>query len=95
MQSLNITDVWDAVGPSIKEVRAIQALSVGEATAEQQKTAMKWILHRACGISLDPFDPHNPRVEANRIGRRTAGNLIAKVLTMQVEQARKNGEVDG
>lgn len=37
------------------DARAIQALHAGEATPEQQKRALMWILVKGCGQGSNPF----------------------------------------
>lgn len=80
--------------PSLDEARALKALAVGEATPEQQKKALAWIIHRAAGASLDTFEPGKPDVSAYRQGRRAVGVLIAQVLMQPSEDKRKPGEND-
>lgn len=85
---------WQFVEPTLDEARALKAVAVGEATPEQQKKALGWIIHRACGASLDTFSPGEPDVSAYRQGRRAVGVLITQVLLMKPEDLRKHGETD-
>lgn len=74
------TNPWDDPSPVKSEKFALDAVVRGEATPEQQMTAMKWILHRACGAGLSTFhaDPH---IQSFRAGRRSVALLITEVLT--------------
>jgi hypothetical protein len=85
---------WQFVEPSLDEARALQALAVGEASPEQQKKALAWIIHRACGASLDTFEPGQPDVSSYRQGRRAVGVLITQVLITKPENLRRQGETD-
>lgn len=85
---------WQFVEPTLDEARAVKALAVGEATPEQQKKALWWIMHRASGVSLDTFAPGEPDVSSYRQGRRAVGVLITQVLLMKPEDLRKHGETD-
>jgi hypothetical protein len=85
---------WEFVEPTLEEARALKAVAVGEATSEQQKRALSWIIHRACGYSLDPFAPGQPDVMANRVGRRGVAVLITQVLLTKSDDLRKHGETD-
>lgn len=85
---------WQFVEPTLDEARALRAVAVGEATSEQQKKALSWIIHRACGASLDTFAPGQPDVAAYRQGRRGVAVLITQVLLTKPEDLRKHGETD-
>ena len=85
---------WQFNLPSIEEARAIKAIAVGEATAEQQKKGLAWIIHRACGLSLDTFVQGEPDTSAYRQGRRAVAVLIQQVLLLKPEDLRKQGETD-
>jgi hypothetical protein len=85
---------WQFAEPTLDEARALKAIALGEATAEQQKKALSWIIHRACGSSLDTFAPGEPDVSAYRQGRRAVGVLITQVLLMKPDELRKHGETD-
>lgn len=85
---------WQFVEPTLSEARALKAVAVGEATPEQQKMALSWIIHRACGYSLDTFSPGQPDVAGYRQGRRAVAVLITQVLLTKPEDLRKHGETD-
>lgn len=85
---------WQFVEPTLDEARALKAVAVGEATSEQQKKALSWIIHRACGATLDTFAPGQPDVAAYRQGRRAVAVLITQVLLLKPDELRKHGETD-
>lgn len=93
-QARKVSAPWQFVNPSIDEARALKATAVGEATSEQQKKALAWIIHRACGLSLDTFVPGEADTSAYRQGRRAVAVLIQQVLLMKPEDLRKQGETD-
>ena len=91
---MKVQDPWQFVNPTLSEARALKAIAVGEATPEQQKMGLSWIIHRACGYSLSTFAPGQPDVSGNREGRRDVAVLITQVLLMKPEDLRKPGETD-
>ena len=66
---------------------AVQALSLGKATAEQQKRALKWILEGACGLPIWPYckDQRDTDVALGRhfVGQQIVGVLRAKISTLR------------
>lgn len=72
----------------------MHALVAGSATSEQQKVALRWILHKACGVSFDTFVEGFPDTTLIHQGRRQAGLMISNVLTTPPENYRKKGEQD-
>lgn len=80
--------------PTLGEARALQALVKGEADPDQQRRALTWIIHKACGVSFDTFSPGHPDVTLVNQGRRQAGLLISEVLMTEAEKYRKQGEID-
>jgi len=69
--------------PSKQETLAIKALSEGEATPEQQKNALKWIIEVACLTYDEPFVPGHSDVTHHRMGRRTAGLAIVREINIK------------
>lgn len=70
---------WDDPSPSTSEKAAINAVIRGTADSVQQQTAMKWILHRACGAGLSTFHT-DPYIQSFRAGRRSVALLITELL---------------
>ena len=76
----------DIVLPIFKkpEAYAIQALDRGDATAEQQKLALNWIVKKACGWDDVSDDMGNERLSAVFEGRRLAAKYILNILFLNV-----------
>ena len=76
----------DIILPIFKkpEAYAIQALDRGDATAEQQKMALSWIVKRACAWDDVSPDMDNERLSAVFEGRRLAGKYILDILHLNI-----------
>lgn len=72
---------WQSARHSKIEVCALQALSKGEATPDQQKQALDWIINEACRTYDLAYrtDPHD---HAFCTGRVFAGQQIVGALTL-------------
>jgi hypothetical protein len=69
---------WD-----LPDASALQAVSEGRATPEQQKRALDWIMYKAAG--MDDLDYRtDPREHAFVSGRRFVGLQIRKMLVINV-----------
>ena len=65
---------WD-----IPTASAIQAIIRGEATFEQQRSAMNWIINQACGTYNTSFSELGDSATAFAEGRRFVGTNIVKL----------------
>ncbi len=65
---------WD-----IPTASAIQALIRGEATSEQQRSAMNWLINQACGTYNTSFSELGDSATAFAEGRRFVGTNIVKL----------------
>ena len=79
--------------PSLVEARALKALERGEATQEQQKTALKYIFTGICGAGKEDLTPGSPDVTAYNAGRKSVMYRIGWVLGQPAENFR-TGEKD-
>ena len=69
---------WD-----IADAAAIQALQRGDASAEQQRRALAWIINIAAGtydLSYRPGGPDGERDTTFALGRAFVGQQIVKVM---------------
>lgn len=73
---------WFPADYDIADVAAIQALVAGQATADQQKRALRWIVESASGAYDQSFVPGEPDVMAFLEGRRSVGNQIVKLMKL-------------
>jgi hypothetical protein len=69
---------------------AIQALERGEATPEQQKRAITWIVNEACQTYGFCMTPENDRLSAIFDGRRFAGLQIVKLVKINLSILKEN-----
>ena len=71
---------WD-----IADVAAIQALQRGDASADQQRRALAWIINSACAtydLSYRPGGQDGDRDTAFALGRAFVGQQIVKVMKL-------------
>jgi hypothetical protein len=62
------------------DASALQALQQGEASPEQQRRALDWVIKIACGTYNTSFYPGQPDASAFAEGRRFVGTEIVKLL---------------
>lgn len=75
---------WD-----IPDAAAVQAMARGEATPEQQRRALDWIIKRAAMTYDVTFHPGLPDASAFAEGRRFVGLEAVKLLQLNLSQIRK------
>lgn len=74
---------WD-----IPDASALQALARGEATPDQQKRALNWLIYNACGTYEMDYRP-DPREHAVVSGKRMVGLEIVKLLKINIAALSK------
>lgn len=77
---------WPALY-SKEEMHAIKALCRGDATPEQQRTAVLWIVVKASMQGDQSFYPANAHVTDFLEGRRSVGNQILKLRDLRLDTA--------
>lgn len=70
------------------DVVALQALNAGEANAEQQKRALKWIIENACAMYEWPFLDQERQTNIQH-GRQLAGHQIVGMLKLKLSELRR------
>lgn len=70
----------------IADAYALQAVSRGEATPEQQKRAITWIVNNACVTYDFCTTPDIERLCAIFDGRRFAGTQIVKLVNLNISK---------
>ena len=73
----------------IPTVAAIQALERGEATDQQQKWAINWLVNVAAGTYNTSFSSEGDRETSFAEGRRFVGLNIVKLLKLNLSALRK------
>ena len=86
--------VWRPANVTLQVARAIKAVNAGEASAQQQKLAMHWIIHFASGIAGEVFVPQMPDAVTYLVGRRSVGIQIVDIIVEKSEVFRGEGEED-
>ena len=76
---------WDPA-----DATALQALERGEADAEQQRRALRWIVNAAAMTYDEPFVPGKPDVSDYLAGRMSVGRQIVKLLKVSVRTLLDN-----
>lgn len=84
-------DPWKPAEYELADISAIQAVSSGTASAEQQKRALNWIIESAAGL----YDlSYRPGEEGRRDtdfaeGKRYVGNEIVKAIKTNLAAMRR------
>lgn len=76
---------WDVVTAA-----SIQALQRGEATPEQQRGALTWIINQAAATYNVTFDPDSDRATAFAEGKRFVGLQLVKLCAMNTRAFTKD-----
>lgn len=83
---------WMPPRYELADVSALQALQRGEASAEQQRRALKWLIGPACGaydMSYRPGEDGRRDTDFAE-GRRFVGLQIVKLLNADISKLRRN-----
>jgi hypothetical protein len=80
------SSIWLPKGFNLNKSYALQALSTGTATAEQQKEALKYIVEDLCGIYGVTFDADNARLDAHNQGRAYIGHAIVQITKLRLHE---------
>lgn len=87
---------WLPAEWELPDAAALQALARGDATADQQLRALKWIVERAAGAYEHTFVPGAADQSTYLEGRRSVGLQVVKLLKVslpalkQAAEAKKN-----
>jgi len=68
---------------------AVQALEKGEATPDQQKRFLTWLVNEACMTYAMTYQPEGDRQSAFAEGRRHVGRQVVKLLKLNPSIFRK------
>lgn len=82
------------VPADLADAHALRALNRGDASPEQQKRALKWIIDNACDMAGMPYWS-NDRDTAFALGRLFVGKQIGRLLMINLAQLtpRRNDDV--
>lgn len=70
-------------------ISAVQALARGNASEDQQKRALEWIITGAAMTYQETFVPGEPDVSDYLAGRRNVGLQIVKLIHLKPSQVQK------
>lgn len=77
----------------LPDAAAIQALHRGDATADQQKRALRWLIEQASGTYEFQFYPSD-RETAFALGRGFVGQQIVKLVKLDLISLRRQTHVE-
>ena len=80
---------WLPIPYEAKEVRFIQALHRGDATPEQQREALAWIIEVASSYVDLPYFPNSDRDTAFACGKMFVGKTLVKMLSLLPDKLDK------
>ena len=80
---------WHPALWELADASAIQAMSRGEATADQQRRAIEWIVKSAAMTHDETFVAGQADVSAFLAGRRSVGNQVLKLLIINISAFRR------
>lgn len=76
---------------TLADASAIQALTRGEATPDQQKRALDWILRKACALPEWAYQPGTSDRDTNiALGRQFVGHQIVKLQNADMSRLRRS-----
>lgn len=79
---------WATARYELADVAAVQALNRGEATPDQQRRALEWVVERAAQVGDDAFVPGHPETTQYLIGRQSVGKQVIKLLKLNLSLLR-------
>ena len=80
---------WQPAEYTAEIIGALQALSRGEARADQQKDALAYIIEELAATYQPEFHPEGDRLTAFMGGRRFVGLQLVKLLHLNAAAFRK------
>jgi hypothetical protein len=78
----------------IPTIVSIQSLARGDASEQQQKDAINWLINVAAGTYNTSFSPDGDRQTSFAEGRRFVGQQIVKLLHINASALRKANSND-
>jgi len=74
---------------NLADAQALKALARGEANADQQRRALKWIVEGACLTYDLSFHPESDRLTSLAEGRRFVGTQIVKLVNIDLARLKR------
>jgi len=79
---------WD-----IPDAAAFQALQRGDATEDQQRRALKYLIEMLCGTYDLPYRPASPRDTDFALGKMWVGQQIVKLLHINTHALKSDPSI--
>jgi len=79
---------WQPPSWDLADAYAMQRLYAGEATPDQQKRALKWILEKAAAMKEWGFRPEGHRETDIALGRAFVGFQIEKLIAVNLDHEK-------
>lgn len=89
MSAKKAPEAWHPPEWELPDAAAIQALTRGDATADQQRRAIEWIVNQACGTYQMQYRPGSARDTDFSLGRQFVGQQIVKMTKLNLSQLKK------
>jgi hypothetical protein len=81
---------WFPVTPGVADAAAIQAITRGEATPDQQTRAMEFIVRVICDATTMSYSPESHSDTDFAEGKRFVSLQIVRICSMSLSQLRKD-----
>jgi hypothetical protein len=81
---------WQNPKFDLAEAAAIQALFRGDATADQQKTAIDYVVSEVCALKYWPCDPLNPTNTNIALGKHAVGHFIVMLKNLNLTLLKRD-----
>jgi hypothetical protein len=85
------SDAWLPAEYELADISAVQALQRGDASADQQRRALAWIINSACRTYDFAYRPGaNDRDTNLALGRQFAGQQLVKLLHLNAGALKRS-----
>ena len=81
---------WDPAPWDEHHAHAIQALAAGNASPDQQRAALQWIIEGACGHNDWAYRPASERDTAMFLGRQFVAKQLIKLINLNLSALKRS-----
>jgi hypothetical protein len=86
---------WKPPHYDVADVACVQALNRGDATADQQKRALRYVIETLCGTYDMAYRPASPRDTDFALGKAFVGQQMVKFLNMNLSALKDTAREQG
>jgi hypothetical protein len=79
---------WAPPPIELRDIAALKALQRGDATADQQQHALRYIVEKVCGTYEMTFNPESARATDFAEGKRRVGTALVSILAADIRKFR-------